>query len=468
MLIPKNSSGLFTDFYELTMAQGYFLSGRKDNKAVFDYFFRKNPFGGGFVIFAGLQTVLDTLENYHFEKSDLEYLESLGFEKRFLEFLKDFHFEGHLSSFTEGEVVFPNEPIVRVEGNIIETQLVESLLLNILNFQSLIATKAARLKLAAKNKVLLEFGLRRAQGLAAIHASRAAVIGGCDTTSNTYSARLFGIQPSGTMAHSWIQTFEDEKESFAKFAEYYPESSVFLVDTYNTLEKGIPNAIAVAKEMEKKGRKLYGIRLDSGDLAYLSKKARHLLDAAGLAYVKIVVSNQLDELVITSLLQQNAPIDAFGVGTSLATGMQDAALDGVYKLAVIRDKPTMKVSENVLKMTLPGKKNVFRFRDPESNCFCADGIELSDFDYPQQIYHPHFSEKNMPVSDCMHEQLMQQVMRKGRKIIENKTIKSISQYVHKRLDLLPDENKRFENPHIYKVGIGKELMDLRKELKDKI
>ena len=468
MLIPKNSSGLFTDFYELTMAQGYFLSGKKDDKAHFDYFFRKNPYDGGFTIFAGLQTLLDTLENYQFEDQDLEYLKSLGFDKRFLKYLKDFHFEGHLFAFSEGEVVFPNEPIVRVEGNIVETQLIESLLLNILNFQSLIATKAARLKLAAKDKLLLEFGLRRAQGLAAVHASRAAIIGGCDMTSNTYSAQLFGIRPSGTMAHSWIQTFNDEKASFKAFAEYYPESSVFLVDTYNTLEKGIPNAISVAKEMEKQGKKLQGIRLDSGDLAYLSKKARRMLDEAGLNYVNIVVSNQLDEFVIMSLLQQNAPIDAFGVGTSLATGMDDAALDGVYKLSVIRDDATMKVSENVLKMTLPGKKDVFRFFDPENNGFCADGVELVDFGSPAQIYHPHFSEKNMSVSDCKYEKLMQPYMQNGSKIKENKSIISISQYVQERLALLPEENKRFENPHIYKVGIGGNLMDLRKKIKEKI
>jgi nicotinate phosphoribosyltransferase len=468
MLIPQNNTGLYTDFYELTMAQGYFLSGRHKDQASFDYFFRKNPFQGGFVIFAGLDTLLETLGNYRFDAQDLEYLKSLGFESGFLDYLKNFHFSGHLFALNEGEVVFPYEPIVRVEGNIVETQLVESLLLNILNFQSLVATKAARLRLAARDKILLEFGMRRAQGLAAIHASRAAVIGGCDMTSNTYSARLFDLKPSGTMAHSWIQTFDDEAESFRKFADYYPQSSVFLVDTYNSIENGIPNAIKIAKEMESRGKKLTGIRLDSGDLAYLSKKARRMLNAAGLNYIQILVSNQLDEYVITSLLQQGAPIDAFGVGTSLAAGMSDAALDGVYKLAVIRDMPTMKVSENIFKMTLPGKKNIFRYLDPENDTFYADGIELSDSNHPDRIYHPYLSEKKTNVSRYKHEDILHQVMEKGTKIINSNSIHSISEYVHNRLTQLPEENKRFENPHIFKVGIGPDLMDLRNKLREKI
>src|SRR5699024_2318786 len=338
---------IYTDYYELTMAQGYFLSGRKDERASFDYFFRSNPYDGGYVIFAGLSDLISILNNFHFNKEELHYLRQQGFQKDFLAYLRNLELSVNVHAVREGEVVFPTTPLLRVEGNIIETQILETLILNILNFESLIATKAARMKYAAGNKKVIDFGLRRAQGFGGIQATKAAYIGGVEGTSNVYSSFEYGIPASGTMAHSWIQSFDDELTAFHKYAEYYPDNAILLVDTYSTLSSGLPNAIKVAKEMEERGNRLIGIRLDSGDLAYFARKARKMLDKAGLEYVKIAVSNQLDERLIKSLLNQRAPIDLFGVGTRLVTGYETPALDGVYKLATVNAEPKLKVSENV-------------------------------------------------------------------------------------------------------------------------
>ena len=466
MSILDKNIGLYTDHYELTMAQAYFLSGKRQTRANFDYFFRKNPYEGGFVIFAGLSDLLSSLEYLRFDPEDIDYLDSLGFDKKFLEYLKTFRFTGDVYSASEGEVVFPNEPVLRAEGDLIETQLIESLVLNILNFESLIATKAARMKLVAQNKLLLDFGLRRAQGLGAIHASKAAVIGGFQKTSNTYSALRFGLDPSGTMAHSWVQTYGDELKAFRTFAGYYPNNTILLVDTYDTLKSGVPNAIKIAKEMEQKGNKMIGIRLDSGDLAYLAKKSRKMLDEAGLEYVKIVASNQLDEYLIKSLSDQGAPIDAFGVGTNLIIGKGSGALDGVYKLTQIGDQPTMKVSENITKMTLPGIKHVYRLREKENGCFYADGIELHTSDRPKIIYHPYQPEKNTRVDHYQYEDLVFRVLEKGKTNHSLPSVEQSTQYCQERIQFLPDESKRFENPHIYKVGIGEELMNLRNTIKE--
>ena len=381
----ERHTGLYTDFYELTMAQGYFLTGRTDIPACFDYFFRTIPFQGGYVIFSGLYDLLSFIENLKFDENEIVYLESLGFDKRFLEYLKEFHFRGDIYSFSEGEIAFPYEPLLRVEGNIIEAQIVETVVLNILNFESLITTKAVRIKQAAGDKTVIDFGLRRAQGFGGIHASRAAGIGGILKTSNVYSAYIFGLEPSGTMAHSWVQSFDDELSAFREFARIYPEKSVLLVDTYDTLNSGIPNAIKVAKELEKKGYRLVGIRIDSGDLAYLSKKARKMLDEAKLNYVKIIVSNQLDEYVIKSLVEQNAPIDVFGVGTRLVTGYEDGALDGIYKLSMSENKPRLKKSETVEKIGLPGIKKTVRFINDEGK-FYADAIMLNDENKINEIF----------------------------------------------------------------------------------
>jgi len=398
MISTQNNLGLYTDFYELTMAQGYFLQGKKDETATFDYFFRTNPYKGGFTVFAGLQDFLDLLLDFTFSKSDIEYLHTQGLNIEFLNYLKEFKFSGTIFSVSEGEIIFPNEPIVRVEGNIIECQLIESMLLNILNFESLIATKAFRIKLVSRETTFSDFGLRRAQGFGALHASRAAIIGGATSTSNALAGKLFGIPISGTQAHSWILSFGSELEAFRAFAEGNPKNTILLVDTFNTLKTGIPNAIIVAKEMEQKGEQLKAIRLDSGDLAYLSKKARKMLDDAGLNYVKIIASNQLNEYVVKSLLlDQNAPIDAFGIGTELITGKSDAALDGVYKLAVLKGAQKMKFSENIEKVTLPGRKQLIRYFDENGNFF-RDGILCFDEDpektatilVERRVMHPRY------------------------------------------------------------------------------
>jgi nicotinate phosphoribosyltransferase len=363
----------------------------------------------------------------------------------------------------EGEIIFPNEPVLRVEGNILEAQLIETLLLNILNFESLIATKACRIRLAAGNKQLLEFGLRRAQGLGGINATRAAISGGFDKTSNVYAACLFGLESSGTMAHSWVQSFDDELSAFRAYAEHFPDSCVLLVDTYNTLKSGVPNAITVARELKQKGHQLVGIRLDSGDLSYLSKKSRKMLDSAGFQEVKIVASNQLDEHIIQSLLSEGAPIDVFGVGTSLVTGKYDAALDGIYKLSYFDGKASLKISENIEKMTLPGTKNLHRFTD-QDNLFVADGISLAGENDFELIYHPSAPEKYKKVDGFKKEALLRQVVASGKTVIQRCSPQETAAYTHERLKQLPEEHKRFLNPHVYKVGISEKLMNTRDQL----
>jgi len=460
-------SALYTDYYELTMAQGYFLSGRKNDTAVFDYFFRSTPFDSGYVVFCGITDLLKILEHFSFNNDELKYLKEQGFKDPFLKYLEDFNFEGTIYSAHEGEVIFPNEPVVRVEGNIIETQLLESLLLNILNFQSLIATKASRLAYAADGKTVLDFGLRRAQGLGSIHATRAAIVGGVQGTSNVYSAFRYALPAGGTMAHSWVQSFDSELESFRCFAKHYPENCILLVDTYNTLESGVPNAIKVAKELEKEGNRLAGIRLDSGDLAYFSKQSRKMLDEEGLDYVKIAASNQLDEQVIRSLNSQNAPIDVFGVGTRLVTGHESPALDGVYKLAVAGGKPKLKISENIEKITLPGKKMVHRFYNGDGYLY-GDGIVLDDESTPETIYHPNFPAKKSRVSEFNSKPLLHPKIENGKKTDEPGTVQDSATYCRQAISELQPEYKRFENPHIYKVGVSRKLLDLRSELIDKL
>jgi nicotinate phosphoribosyltransferase len=465
MQLLNHHTGLYTDHYELSMAQGYFLNGMEEATAVFDYFFRKNPYDGGYVVFAGLADLLELLENYKFEPEDCRYLEEIGFKKEFVSYLKDFRVKADIYSVREGEIVFPYESCLRVEGGIIETQLIETLVLNVLNFESLIATKASRMRMAAGNRILLDFGLRRAHGLGGIQASRAAVCGGFDKTSNVYSARQFGLDSTGTMAHSWVQSFKNELTAFRAFAEFFPDSCILLVDTYDTLDSGVPNAIKVGKEMESQGKKLAGIRLDSGDLAFLSKKVREMLDQAGLDYVKIVASNQLDEYVIKSLVEQSAPVDAFGVGTALVTGDGAGSLDGVYKLSVINGVPTLKISENINKITLPGRKNIYRYFD-ENGMFTADAISLDGEGSPGTIYHPIETLKSSDLSCFESEQILRKVMDKGRMVEKPGSPGEIYRFVRSRLEKLPGEHKRFMNPHVYKVGISGKLLELRSRLID--
>ncbi len=454
--------GLFIDRYELTMAEGYFRDGRKTVQANFDYFFRKNPFNSGFTVFSGLQDLLEMIQEFKFDANAIDHLHKQGFHVEFLEYLKKFHFNGTITAPNEGEVIFPNEPILSVQGSLIETQLLETIVLNTLNFQSLIATKANRLRKAAGNRTIIDFGMRRAQGLAAIHGSKAAIAGGADGTSNELAAHLYELKAVGTMAHSWVQSYEDELTAFRKYAEFHPKNCVLLVDTYNTLKTGIPNAMIVAKEMEQKGQRLFAIRLDSGDLAYLSKKARKMLDDADLPYIKIVASNQLDEYLINSLILQGAKIDSFGIGTNLITGQKDAALDGVYKLTDINNRPVIKLSENVAKITLPGKKKIIRLYN-DIGTFYADGIMLSDENENDidMIFHPQFVEKKSSVTGLKREQIGSTVMKAGEILLKKKSISEISEYREYRVSQLSEEYKRFEFPHVYKVGLSKKLKKQR-------
>lgn len=456
-------SASYTDLYQLTMAQVYFKTKPKST-AVFDYYFRNNPFGGGYTIFAGLGNILEILENLRFKKEDIAYLKRHDFEADFLEYLQNFRFRGTILSNAEGDVVFPNMPILQVEGNIMEVQIVETVLLNMLNFQTLIATKASRIRHSAGNKILLDMGLRRAHATGGYFASRASAIGGFDSTSNVKAAEDFNISASGTMAHSFIQSYGDELEAFRDFAQIRSKNCVLLVDTYNTLKSGIPNAITVAKEMEKRGERLYGVRLDSGDLSYLAKKTRNLLDDAGLEYVKIVASNQLDEYVIKSLNEQKAPIDIFGVGTNLVTGKPDAALDGVYKLSEYNGDPRIKLSENIIKVSLPSKKQVYRMIDQNGMFYGADVIGLSSEEKITKMLHPFDSNKSMELQNFDSEALLNEVMRNGKSTIEMKTVAEIAKYTKARLALLPDEYKRFQNPHIYKIGLSPNLKNVRDRL----
>ncbi len=458
--------GLYTDFYELTMAQGYFYSGKKDDTAVFNYFFRSNPFKGGFTVFAGLQDFLKMLTEFKFSGEDIEFLRKNGFGGEFLNFLAGFKFSGNIMSVREGEIIFPNVPAVQVEGNIIECQLIESMLLNILNFESLIATKAFRISLVAEGRPFVDFGLRRAQGLGSLHATRATVIGGAAGTSNVLAGKIFGVPVSGTMAHSWVQSFDSELEAFRAYAEINPDNTVLLVDTYDTLRSGVPNTIIVAHELEKKGYRLKAIRLDSGDLAYLSKRARKMLDDAGLEYIEIVVSNQLDEHVVKSLLQdQSAPIDSFGIGTELITGKKDAALDGIYKLVEVNGMPKMKFSDNIEKETLPCKKQIYRCTDSQG-MFLRDALLIADEppEKADKIYHPLHSERCKDIGRLQKEPLLRDVVQNGKIILKNKNPEEIHNYLLRRSASLPDEHKRFISPHLYSVGISGKLLEVRNSL----
>jgi nicotinate phosphoribosyltransferase len=467
MITPKqlfHYSGTFADQYELAMAEVYFMSGRSQDRAVFDYFFRSPPFSSGFVVFAGLHNLLEVLENLSFTEDDIKFLREQKHHPKFLEYLKSFRFKGDIYSCQEGEVIFPYGPFIRVEGSILETQLIETLLLNMINFESLIATKAARMRHVAGSKTLFEFGLRRAQGSGGHMAAHAAIVGGFDGTSNVKVAQHYGLDPVGTMAHSFIQSEIDELTAFRKFAYYRPLDCVFLLDTFNTLESGLPNAIKVAKEMENEGLKLKGIRLDSGDLAYLSKACRSRLNEANLNYVKIIASNQLDEYVIESLLLQGAPIDIFGVGTKLVTGHPDGALDGVYKLSELNGSPRIKLSESVKKISLPHKKQIFRVYSEENNFLGADAIGLVDEIQPDIIFNPHDHLSSLDISKHRIEALLIPQMKNGKRLVFPPKLAEIKDYNRSRLSLLPDEYKRFTNAHTYKTGLTRKLNFAREQL----
>ncbi len=464
-------TALFTDFYELTMAQGYWKR-HMTMPVVFDYFFRRHPFGGGYSVFAGLGTLIEALESFSFSKEDLEYLSTLGlFEDAFLDYLSTFTFKGTIYAVREGEIVFPQEPLVRVEADLISAQIIEGLVLNVLNFQSLIATKTARIWNASKHGAIMEFGLRRAQGSdGALSASRAAFIGGAIGTSNTLAGKKFGIPVLGTMAHSWVMSYPNELEAFEAYAEIYPKNTIFLIDTYNSLESGIINAIKVGKKLVEKGY-TFGVRLDSGDIDYLSRMIRRRLDEAGLPNAKIAVSNELDEEIIESLVDDKAPIDTWGVGTKLVTGGNDAAFTGVYKLSAIdpagENRPVMKFSDNPEKSTNPGVKNLWRLYDKHGAArldliSCGEEEIREGTEY--LVHHPSADWRHLNIVPARVEPLLCKVMDHGSRVQELPNIVQSQKFMKERMQTFDATYLRLLNPHIYKVSITDRLFNLKVSL----
>ncbi len=466
---------LLSDFYEFTMANGYFNNGMKDTIAVFDAFYRSNPDGGGYSIFAGLNDVIDFIENLSFSDEDIDYLRSVGdFSEDFLEYLREFKFTGDVWAYPEGSVMFPNEPIITVRAPIIECSIIETYLLLSMNYNSLIATKTSRIVRAAGKRLVMEFGARRAQGAdASLTGARAAYIAGAPVSSNTLSTKTYGFKPSGTMAHSWVQAFDSEYEAFKTYAEAYPDNCILLIDTYDTLNSGLPNAMKVFREvLEPKGL-TGGVRIDSGDLAYLSKEIRKVLDENGFTDAKIVASNSLDEFKIDSLTSQGAKIDSFGIGERLITSKSDPVFGGVYKLVGIYDengelKSKIKVSENVEKITTPGFKKVYRLYDKTTGKAEADYITLEheevDDNKPLVIFDPLFTWK-MKKMDNYEARLMQEpIFKDGKLVYDEPNIKEIHDYCMSEIDSIWDEVKRFDQPHNYYVDLSQELWNLKQNL----
>ncbi|NLY71289.1 MAG: nicotinate phosphoribosyltransferase [Clostridiales bacterium] len=462
---------MLTDFYELTMANGYFENGMRDQIAYFDMFFRKNPDDGGFAIMAGLEQLVHCLEKMKFEEEDIEYLRSKKiFSEDFLNYLREFKFECDLWAFPEGTPVFPGEPLITVRGPIIQAQFIETILLLIINHQSLIATKANRIVRAAEGRGVMEFGTRRAHGASsAIYGARAAYIGGCVGTACAIAGRDLGVNALGTMAHSWVQMFDSEYEAFKTYARLYPDNCTLLVDTYNVLKSGIPNAIKVFKEMDIKNK---AIRIDSGDITYLTKRGRKMLDDAGLHDCKIVVSSSLDEYIIRDVLSQGACVDSFGVGERLITAKSDPVFGGVYKLAAVEKNgtviPKMKISENIGKITNPGFKTVYRLYDKDSGKAIADVITLDHETIPEgddyEIFDPHFIWNRKKVSNFKAVNLRKQIFDKGKLVYKLPTLNQIREYCKEQIGTLWEEILRFENPHEYYVDLSKELWELKERL----
>jgi nicotinate phosphoribosyltransferase len=473
----NSSSALFTDFYSLTMAQGYWKN-NMNNRSVFEMFFRRQPFGGGFSVFAGLETLIERLQAFSFSKEDLAYLDSLPFfEDQFLDYLKNFRFSGSLWSAGEGTIVFPQEPLLRIDSSLIEAQIVEGLVLNTINFQSLIATKAARVALASNRGSVMEFGLRRAQGYdGAMSASRAAFIGGASGTSNVLAGKAYGIPVLGTMAHSWVMSFPTEEEAFRSYAKIYPGRAVFLIDTYDTLKSGVVNAIKIGKELAAQGKN-FGVRLDSGDMHYLSMEVRRLLDAAGFPQATITVSNDLDEYIIDTLTKAGAPINTWGVGTQMATGGSEAAFTGVYKLAAKDDGngvmvPTIKFSDNPEKTTNPGIKQVWRIKD-SAGFALADILALDDPENPDILkkgsryifWHPQADYRHFNHTlEGSAEPLLKKRLEAGVSLEAPHPLTAIQQKVREDLESFDPSYKRILNPHIYKVSVTERLRTLKLEL----
>mgnify|MGYP000874137350 CR=1 FL=1 len=477
----SNNLTMMTDLYELTMMQGYFFEGNNDT-VVFDVFYRKNPSGSAYAIACGLDQVIDYIKNLSFSYEDIDYLRGLGiFKEDFLSYLAGFHFSGDIYAIPEGSVVFPKEPLVKVIAPIMEAQLVETAILNIINHQSLIATKTSRVCFAARGDGIMEFGLRRAQGPdAGTLGARAAMIGGCVGTSNVLAGQLFDVPVKGTHAHSWIMSFPDEYTAFKTYADMYPSACILLVDTYDTLKSGVPNAIRVFTEMREAGIPLtfYGIRLDSGDLAYLSKKARKMLDEAGFPDAVISASNDLDEYLIDSLKVQGCKITSWGVGTNLITSKDCPSFGGVYKLAAIKDRytgkfiPKIKLSENTEKVTNPGNKTIQRIYDKETGKIIADLICLVDEEFDEKnsllLFDPIETWKKThlaPGTYTMRE-LLVPIFKNGECVYESPKVMDIREYCKKEQETLWDESRRLVNPHEIHVDLSNELWHMKAQLLD--
>lgn len=473
--MEKRNLTLLTDLYELTMMNGYLKEGRKDEIAIFDVFFRQN----GIITYSlacGLEQVVDYILNLNFGEEEISYLRSLNiFSEDFIEYLKNFKFTGDIYAVPEGTVVFPGEPILTVKAPVIEAQLIETAILNMMNFQTLIASKSAKINYAAKGDTVMEFGLRRAQAPdAGIYGARAAIIGGCSSTSNVLAGKMFGVPVAGTHAHSWVMNFKDEYTAFMKYAEAYPDNALFLVDTYDTLKSGIPNAIKVFDYLRSKGHEPKGIRLDSGDLAYFSKKARAMLDEAGYPNAIICASGDLDENLIKDLKHQGAKIDSWGVGTRLITSENMPALGGVYKLAAVIDEngkeiPKIKVSDNTAKITNPGFKNIYRVYDNKTGMAEADFIFLRseapiDTTKPLILTHPTERWKKIIFTDYTLKELQVDVIKNGKLVYKLPNIKEITEYAKKELSTFWDEYKRLVSPHLFKVDLSDELYELKRRM----
>ena len=466
---------MLTDFYELTMANGYFDHHVGDREAVFDMFFRNVPDGGGFAVMAGVEQLIDYLKNLHFEEQDIQYLRSKKcFSEGFLDYLRNFKFACDVWAIPEGTPIFPAEPIVTVKGPVMQAQFVETMVLLTINHQSLIATKGNRIARAAQGRAIMEFGSRRAQGYdGAVLGARASFIGGCVATANAMSDRDYGIPATGTMAHSWVMLFDSEYEAFKAYAETYPDNCTLLVDTYSVLKSGMPNAIRVFQEvLAPKGFRPKGVRVDSGDITYLTKKMREMLDDAGFPDCKIVASNALDEFIIKDLLSQGAPIDSFGVGERLITSRSEPVFGGVYKLAGVevngQMEPKLKISENVGKITNPAFKSVWRLYERATGKAIADVVTLFDEEIddtqPYMIFDPDHTWKRKLVTDFTARRLPVQLFRRGECIYESPDVREIQKYCLSQVDTLWDEVKRFENPHIYYVDLSQKLWDIKHRL----
>lgn len=475
MKAKNENLAMLCDFYEFTMGNGYFKNNLTNTNTYFDVFFRNIPDDGGFAIAGGLQQVIEYVKDLHFDKEDIDYFRSKNlFSEDFLDYLAQFRFTGDIYAVPEGTCIFPREPLMTIKAPAIEAQILETFILLTINHQSLIATKANRIVRAAQGRTVLEFGSRRAQGAdGAVKGARAAYIGGCAGTACTLTDELYGVPAGGTMAHAWVQMFDSEYEAFKAYCEIYPTNAVLLVDTYNTLKSGVPNAIKVFKEMlVPKGITNFGIRLDSGDISYLSKRARQMLDDAGLQNCKIVASNALDEYLIRDLLMQGAQIDTFGVGERMITSKSSPVFGGVYKLVAVEKNgeiiPKIKLSENTSKITNPGFKKVYRLYDNETGKAIADEIcmydEVIDNTKPHTIFDPMATWKQKVLTDFSVRELQVPVFKNGKCVYQSPSIQEIREYCKGEVESLWDEVKRFENPHRYYVDLSQKLWDIKKEL----